>query len=67
MVAVSICAVFHKYAHSPELPKVSSGVIAVRYVVGFLWNISLYVIVTFIDHTLLRNERSAIILRETGV
>jgi urease accessory protein len=67
MVFVAIFAVFHGHAHGAELPEVSSPVIAIAYVVGFLVaTAGLHVIGALIGYILLRNSRGAMILRAAG-
>ena len=68
MVAVGIFAVFHGHAHGAELPEVSSAIIAIAYVVGFLVaTAGLHVIGALIGYMLLRNKQSALVLRAAGV
>ncbi len=68
MVGVGIFAVFHGHAHGAELPAVDSVIIAIAYVVGFLVaTAGLHVIGALIGYILLRNERSAMILRASGM
>ena len=68
MIAVGIFAVFHGHAHGAELPAVSSVVIAIAYVVGFLVaTAGLHVIGALIGYIMLRNERSALLLRGSGL
>ncbi len=67
MMAVGIFAIFHGHAHGAELPAVDSAIIAVAYVVGFLVaTAGLHVIGALIGYILLRNERSAMVLRASG-
>jgi len=68
MIGVAIFAVFHGHAHGAELPAVESAVIAIAYVVGFLVaTAGLHIIGALIGYILLRNERSALILRGAGI
>jgi urease accessory protein len=68
MIGVGIFAVFHGHAHGAELPAVDSVIIAIAYVVGFLVaTAGLHVIGALIGYILLRNERSAMILRASGM
>ncbi|MEO1443732.1 MAG: HupE/UreJ family protein, partial [Chloroflexota bacterium] len=59
---------FHGYAHGAELPEVETAIVAISYVVGFLVaTAGLHVIGAMIGYIMLRNERSAILMRVSGV
>ncbi|MEL6149351.1 MAG: HupE/UreJ family protein [Chloroflexota bacterium] len=68
MIFVGVFAVFHGYAHGAELPEVETAIVAISYVVGFLVaTAGLHVIGAMIGYIMLRNERSAILMRVSGV
>jgi urease accessory protein len=68
MVFVGIFAVFHGYAHGAELPQVSSPIIAIAYVVGFLVSTAgLHVIGALLGYIMLRNQRGSLVLRGSGM
>lgn len=68
MTAVGVFAVFHGHAHGAELPAVDSVIIAIAYVVGFLVaTAGLHVIGALIGYILLRDDKSALVLRASGL
>jgi urease accessory protein len=68
MIFVGIFAVFHGYAHGAELPEVSSPIIALAYVVGFLVSTAgLHVIGALLGYIMLRNQRGTLVLRGSGM
>jgi urease accessory protein len=67
MLFVGLFAVFHGHAHGTELPSVASVIDVIAYIVGFLISTAgLHVIGALIGYILLRNERSALLLRGSG-
>jgi urease accessory protein len=67
MLFVALFAVFHGHAHGAELPSVTSAVDVIAYVVGFLVSTAgLHVIGALIGYIMLRNPRSAVLLRGSG-
>jgi urease accessory protein len=67
MAFVAVFAVFHGHAHGAELPAVTSVIDIIAYVVGFLVSTAgLHVIGALIGYIMLRNDRSALILRGSG-
>jgi urease accessory protein len=68
MIFVGVFAVFHGYAHGAELPEVTSPIIVLAYVVGFLVSTAgLHVIGALLGYIMLRNERGALVLRGSGM
>lgn len=68
MIFVGIFAIFHGHAHGAELPEVETAVIAIAYVFGFLVSTAgIHIIGALIGYILLRNKRSAVILRGSGL
>ncbi|MEM6527682.1 MAG: HupE/UreJ family protein [Chloroflexota bacterium] len=68
MIFVGVFAVFHGYAHGTALPEVSTVMVVVAYVVGFLVSTAgLHVIGAMIGYIMLRNERSDLLLRVSGL
>lgn len=68
MTAVGVFAVFHGHAHGAELPAVDTVVIAIAYVIGFLVaTAGLHVIGALIGYILLRDDKSALVLRASGL
>lgn len=67
MAFVAVFSVFHGHAHGAELGTVNSTMDVVAYVLGFMTaTAGLHVIGALIGYMLLRNDRSAQILRWSG-
>lgn len=69
MVFVALFALFHGHAHGAELPKVEDDALYVlAYVLGFMTaTAGLHVIGALIGYIALRNKRSALVLRFSGL
>ncbi len=67
MVFVALFSIFHGHAHGAELGTVNSPMDVVAYVLGFMTaTAGLHVIGALIGYLLLRNDRSAQVLRWSG-
>ncbi len=67
MAFVAVFSIFHGHAHGAELGTVNSTMDVVAYVLGFMTaTAGLHVIGALIGYMLLRNDRSAQILRWSG-
>lgn len=69
MIFVAIFALFHGHAHGAELPAVEGDVLYVlAYVLGFMTaTAGLHIIGALIGYIALRNKRSAMVLRVSGL
>lgn len=68
MCFVALFAIFHGYAHGAGLPTVTNVIDVIAYVAGFLISTAgLHVIGALIGYIFLRNQRSTLLLRGSGV